>query len=91
MMDCVISNTSDEHEWAIKAKNGEIEYQKRYHFYDNWRIPNKFDSYDDMSRYFGDIAYDNFTFVPECKKIVMTTYYPYQWDLNYKNQSFSMK
>ncbi|KAK8848262.1 hypothetical protein M9Y10_019318 [Tritrichomonas musculus] len=85
MMDFIINHTSDEHEWAIRAKRGEIEYQNRYYFYDSWYEPNQFDSYGVMGHFFGDIAPDNFTFVPECQKIVMTTYYPYQWDLNFSN------
>lgn len=85
IMDFVINHSSDEHEWAKRAKNNEIEYQNRYYFYDSWYIPNQFDSYGVMGHFFGDIAPDNFTFVPECQKIVMTTFYPYQWDLNYRN------
>lgn len=84
-MDFIINHTSDEHEWAKKAKKGEIEYQKRYYFYDSWYEPNQFDSYGNMGHFFGDMAPDNFTFVPECQKIVMTTFYSYQWDLNYSN------
>lgn len=84
-MDFIINHTSDEHEWAQRAKKGEIEYQNRYYFYDSWYIPNQFDSYGVMGHFFGDIAPDNFTYVPECQKIVMTTFYPYQWDLNFTN------
>lgn len=43
-MNFIINHTSDEHEWAQRAKKGEIEYQNRYYFYDSWYIPNKFDS-----------------------------------------------
>lgn len=83
-MDFIINHTSDEHEWAQRAKKGEIGYQNRYYFYDSWYIPNKFDSFE-FNRFFGDMAPDNFTFVPEIKKIVMTTFYPFQWDLNFTN------
>lgn len=84
-MDFVVNHTSDMHEWAIRAKNGETEYQSRYYFFDSWYLPNQFDSCGVMGHFFGDMAPDNFTFVPECKKIVMTTFYPYQWDLNFTN------
>ncbi|OHT04976.1 Amylosucrase [Tritrichomonas foetus] len=79
----VINHTSDEHEWAKKAKAGDEEYQKRYHFYDNWLIPNEFER--TKGEFFPEVAPGNFTWVPECHKIVMTTYHPYQWDLNYEN------
>lgn len=84
-MNFIINHTSDEHEWAKKAKKGEIEYQDRYYFYDSWYIPNQFDSYGVMGHFFGDLAPDNFTYVPECQKIVMTTFYPFKWDLNFTN------
>lgn len=84
-MNFIIHHTSDEHEWAKRAKKGEIEFQNRYYFFDSWHIPNKFDSYGTMGHFFGDIAPDNFTYVPECQKIVMTTFYPFQWDVNFRN------
>lgn len=84
-MNFVINHTSDEHEWAQRAKKGEIEYQNRYYFFDSWYIPNKYDSYTQLSHFFGEVAPDNFTYVPECQKIVMTTFYPFQWDLNFRN------
>lgn len=84
-MNFIINHTSDEHEWAKRAKNGEIEYQNRYYFYDSWYIPNQFDSYGTIGHFFGDVAPDNFTYVPECQKIVMTTFYPFQWDVNFTN------
>ena len=35
-------------------------------------------------KYF-NTAPGNFTWLPEQHKFVMTTFYPYQWDLNYRN------
>ena len=37
-LDFVMNHTSDEHEWAQRARAGEKEYQNRYFFYDNWDI-----------------------------------------------------
>ena len=83
MIDVATNHTSDEHEWAKRAKAGEKEYQDRYYFYDNWLTPNEFEQ--TMTEIFPETAPGNFTWVPECKKIVLTTFYPYQWDLNYRN------
>ncbi|OHT04972.1 Amylosucrase [Tritrichomonas foetus] len=83
MMDIIFNHTSDEHKWAKKAKRGIKKYQDRYFFYDSWLIPNEFE--ETKRQIFPDTAPGNFTWIPECSKIVMTTFYPYQWDLNYKN------
>ena len=38
-MDFVMNHTSEEHEWAKKAREGDGEYMSRYFFYDNPSIP----------------------------------------------------
>lgn len=82
-LDFVMNHTSEDHEWAKKAKAGEKEYQDRYFFYDNWDIPNEFEK--TVPQVFPQTAPGNFTWCEEAKKVVMTTFYPYQWDLNYAN------
>ncbi|MBR3107647.1 MAG: Beta-galactosidase C-terminal domain, partial [Clostridia bacterium] len=76
-------HTSEDHEWAKKARAGDPEYQHRYFFYDNWDIPNWYEQ--TVPQVFPTTAPGNFTWCDEAKKIVMTTFYPYQWDLNYAN------
>ena len=82
-LDFVMNHTSDEHEWARRAKAGEIEYQNRYFFYDNWDIPNAYEQ--TVPQVFPTTAPGNFSWCPEVNKVVMTTFWPYQWDLNYAN------
>ncbi|MCD7980750.1 MAG: alpha-amylase family protein [Clostridiales bacterium] len=82
-MDFVMNHTSEEHEWARRAKAGEIEYQNRYFFYDNYDIPAQFEQ--TVPQVFPTTAPGNFTRNPDTGKVVMTTFYPYQWDLNYRN------
>ena len=82
-LDFVMNHTSEDHEWARRAKAGEKEYQDRYFFYDNWDIPNLYEQ--TMPQVFPTTAPGNFTWCPEVNKVVMTTFYPYQWDLNYNN------
>ena len=38
-MDFVMNHTSEDHEWAVRARNGEGEYMSRYFFFDSWDIP----------------------------------------------------
>ncbi len=82
-LDFVMNHTSEEHEWARRAKAGEREYQERYFFYDSWDIPNQYEQ--TVPQVFPTDAPGNFTWQPELGKVVMTTFYPYQWDLNYAN------
>ncbi len=82
-MDFVMNHTSEEHEWALRAKAGEIEYQNRYFFYDDYDIPAQFEQ--TVPQVFPTTAPGNFTRNPDTGKVIMTTFYPYQWDLNYGN------
>ncbi|MBQ9412844.1 MAG: amylosucrase, partial [Oscillospiraceae bacterium] len=82
-LDFVMNHTSEDHEWARRAKAGEKEYQDRYFFYDSWDEPNEFEM--TVPQVFPTTAPGNFSWCPEAGKVVMTTFYPYQWDLNYAN------
>ena len=82
-LDFVMNHTSEDHEWAVRARKGETEYQQRYFFFDNWEIPNQFEK--TVPQVFPTTAPGNFTWCEEAGKVVMTTFYPYQWDLNYAN------
>ena len=42
-LDFVMNHTSEDHEWARRARAGEKEYQERYFFYDGWDIPREFE------------------------------------------------
>ena len=82
-LDFVMNHTSEDHEWAKRARAGEKEYQDRYFFYDNWDIPNEYEK--TVPQVFPTTAPGNFTWCEEAGKVVMTSFYPYQWDLNYRN------
>lgn len=82
-MDFVMNHTSEEHEWAKRARAGEGEYMSRYFFYDNGEIPARYE--ETVPQVFPTTAPGNFTWLPEIGHYVLTTFYPYQWDLNYRN------
>ena len=82
-MDFVMNHTSEEHEWAKRARAGEGEYMSRYFFYDNGDIPARYE--ETVPQVFPTTAPGNFTWLPEIEHYVLTTFYPYQWDLNYRN------
>lgn len=82
-LDFVINHTSEEHEWAVRAKNGEREYMDRYFFFDDYSIPAEYEK--TVPQVFPNTAPGNFTYLESMHKFVMTTFNSYQWDLNYKN------
>ena len=82
-LDFVLNHTSEEHAWAKAARAGDPVARSRYFFYDNWEIPREFEK--TVPQVFPTTAPGSFTYLPDCDKIVMTQFYPFQWDLNYAN------
>ncbi|MCI8303764.1 MAG: amylosucrase [Lawsonibacter sp.] len=82
-MDFVMNHTSQDHEWAKKARAGDGEYMSRYFFYADPSIPREYEK--TVPQVFPTTAPGNFTWLEDCQHYVMTSFYPYQWDLNYRN------
>ena len=82
-LDFVLNHTSEEHPWAKAAREGDPIARSRYFFYNDWVIPNEFEK--TVPQVFPTTAPGSFTWLDDCQKIVMTSFYPFQWDLNYAN------
>ena len=82
-LDVVVNHTSDEHEWAQEARQGESRYLDYYYIFDNRDIPDMFE--ESMPEIFPHTSPGNFTFDEAMGKWVMTVFHDYQWDLNYGN------
>ena len=83
VLDVVVNHTSEEHEWAARARQGEKKYQDYYYVFDDREIP---DAYEEgMPEIFPVTAPGNFTWDESMGKWVMTVFNNYQWDLNYRN------
>lgn len=83
MLDFVVNHTSDEHEWAKKAKKGDAFYQKYYYTYKDDVTLRLYE--EAMPEVFPESSPGNFTYNKEMNKWVMTVFNDYQWDLNYTN------
>lgn len=83
VLDVVVNHTSDEHEWAKKAKKGNKKYQEYYYTYADRKIPDLFEQ--TMPEVFPETAPGNFTWDESMQRWVMTVFNEFQWDLNYKN------
>ncbi len=82
-VDLVFNHTSDEHEWAEKARAGDEEYQDYYRIFPDRSLPDLYER--NLREIFPDEHPGAFTFDPKMQKWVWTTFHKYQWDLNYDN------
>ena len=83
VLDFVFNHTSDQHEWAEHAQDGELEYQAYYRMYPDRTMPDAFEA--SMPEVFTEDHPGAFTYNQTLKKWVWTTFHTYQWDLNYEN------
>lgn len=83
VLDFVFNHTSDEHEWACRARAGEQEYEDFYFLFPDRTIP---DAYERTLReIFPTVRHGSFSWRTDIHKWVWTTFNNFQWDLNYAN------
>jgi amylosucrase len=82
-LDVVCNHAAREHDWAARARAGDKTYQDYFHIV---RDPMEVREIErTLGQVFPDTAPRNFTFEPDLDGWVWTTFYPFQWDLNYAN------
>lgn len=84
-LDVVLNHTSNEHEWAKKARAGNPTYQDYYYTFETRNVPDMFEQ--SMLEVFPQTAPGNFTWDEEMGRWIMTVFNDYQWDLDYSNPS----
>lgn len=83
VLDLVINHTSDEHDWAELAKQGESEYRELYGVFPDRVMPDAYERY--LREIFPDEHPGAFTWDEKLQAWVWTTFHAYQWDLMYAN------
>jgi len=83
MIDIVLNHTSDQHEWAQKAKQGDPYYQDFYYLYNDRTIPDKMERH--LPEVFPESSPGSFIYNKDMDKWVMSVFHNYQWDLNFRN------
>lgn len=83
VLDFIFNHTSDEHEWARRALAGDETYQNYYYMFDDRTLPDQYER--TLREIFPEQSPGSFTYRPEIKKWVWTTFRNFQWDLNYRN------
>lgn len=82
-IDLVLNHVAMEHEWAIKAREGNSIYRDYFYVFPDREIPDQFEQ--SLPEVFPDFAPGNFTWNDELNGWVWTTFNSYQWDLNWSN------
>jgi amylosucrase len=83
VLDFVFNHTSEEHDWAKRALSGDRHYQDFYRMFDTRELPDAYEA--NLREIFPEQAPGSFTWRPEINKWVWTTFFNFQWDLNYAN------
>jgi amylosucrase len=81
-IDLVLNHCAAEHEWAVRARAGDREYEELFWIFPNRRMPNRFEK--TLPEVFPDFAPGNFSRLPD-GRWVWTTFNAFQWDLNWSN------
>lgn len=82
-IDYVINHVAKEHVWAKEALNQDKLKQDYFIMYDTDEMPNRFNR--TVPEVLPDKCPGNFTYYPEIKKYVFTSFSDFQWDLNFQN------
>lgn len=89
VVDFIFNHTSNEHEWAKRALNGEREFEDYYWVFDDREMP---DAYERTVReIFPDDHPGSFVPMPDSPdgsrtgRWIWATFHSFQWDLNYSN------
>ena len=83
ILDVVCNHTAREHEWAAKARAGDPLYRDYYIVLPDAETAAARDR--ELIDVFPDTAPGSFTYDAAMGGHVWTTFYPFQWDLNYAN------
>ncbi len=81
--DFILNHVADDHLWALGARAGDQRLRKFFHVFPDRVQPDAYER--TLGQVFPQAAPGNFTYVPALAGWVWTTFYPYQWDLNWSN------
>jgi amylosucrase len=81
--DFILNHVADDHVWALAAKAGDTQARSMFLTFPDRVMPDRHER--TLGQVFPQVAPGNFSFVDALDSWVWTTFYPYQWDLNYAN------
>jgi amylosucrase len=81
--DLVLNHVAQEHEWALKAQQGDAKYQNYFFTFPDRMMPDQYEK--NLPEVFPDFKPGNFTFNQPSQRWIWTTFNAWQWDLNWAN------
>jgi amylosucrase len=81
--DFILNHVADDNQWALAAKAGDARARAMFHVFPDRDLPDRHER--TLGQVFPQVAPGNFTDVEAMGGWVWTTFYPYQWDLNWSN------
>ena len=81
--DFILNHVADDHAWAQAAKAGDAQARAMFLCFPDREMPDRYERA--LGQVFPQVAPGNFTHVEAMDGWVWSTFYPYQWDLNYAN------
>ncbi len=82
-LDFIFNHTSNEHDWASAARAGDEHYRNYYRLFPDRTLPDQYEQ--TLREIFPEQAPGSFTWNDDVQAWVWTTFYDFQWDLNYEN------
>jgi len=82
-LDLVLNHVAAEHEWAVRAREGDPTYRAYFHTYPDRTVPDEYEG--SLPEVFPHFAPGNFSWSPEMDAWVWTTFNTYQWDVDWSN------
>ncbi len=83
VLDFVFNHTSNDHEWARRAREGDPVYREYYHSFEDRTLPDRYEEH--LREIFPSVRRGSFTWDEAMGRWVWTTFNSFQWDLNYDN------
>jgi glycosidase len=83
VLDFVFNHTSNEHDWALRARAGDPTYQAYYRMFPDRTMPDAYET--TLREIFPEGHPGAFTYFEDIDRWVWTTFHSNQWDLNYAN------
>lgn len=88
-LDLVLNHVAKEHEWALKARAGDVKYQNYFYAYPDRKMPDEYEK--SLPEIFPTFAPGNFTYYEDMGQWVWTTFNEFQWDVNWSNPNLFLE